>query len=495
MTDETGAATPTMTPPASGVKVRMYRPNGLGDCFLLAFRAGGGAGRYMLIDCGVFFRTRGGADRMRAVAADIEAATAGRLHTLVATHEHWDHLSGFQFAEKVFDRMTIDEVWVAWTEDPNHPLANRLREGQAIALSALSAAVERVKAAGDLDAGALEEVLNFHGGFDQALGMSGTADQMSYVRERTENLRYRRPGEDPISLADVPGVKIYVLGPPEDEALLLRSDPSTAESEVYEREFALNDRTAFYASLVLSAKGQDGLAIQESELLERKQPFGWSHRIPIDKLAKDEHGAFFKRYFGGGPKEEGEAPAWRRIDNEWLAAAGELALQLDNDTNNTSLAFAIELVESGKVLLFPGDAQVGNCLSWHNVSWPVAGDGSAAEVSGADLLRRTVLYKVGHHGSHNATLREKGLEMMESPELVAMIPVDQAQAERKDWSMPFPPLLERLEAKTKGRILRTDKGLPERPESLSQEEWDEFTSRTAQDSGSKALWVEYTVPG
>ena len=53
-----------------------------------------------------------------------------------------------------------------------------------------------------------------------------------------------------------------------------------------------------------------------------------------------------------------------------IEGAGRLALQLDSDTNNTSLVLAIELIASGRVLLFPGDAQVGNWLSWHEgIEW------------------------------------------------------------------------------------------------------------------------------
>ena len=92
-----------MLPPRCGVTVRMYRLHGLGDCFLLAFRAKDGSGRYMLIDCGILTGTPDGALRLKAVAADIAAATAHHLHILVATHEHWDHLSGFQYAQAIFD--------------------------------------------------------------------------------------------------------------------------------------------------------------------------------------------------------------------------------------------------------------------------------------------------------------------------------------------------------------------------------------------------------
>jgi hypothetical protein len=86
-------------------------------------------------------------------------------------------------------------------------------------------------------------------------------------------------------------------------------------------------------------------------------------------------------------------------------SALDLALRLDRDTNNSSLALAIEL-ENGEVLLIAADAQVGNWLSWQELAF----DGSAGKLTGPDLLARTVLYKVGHHGSHNATLREHGLE-------------------------------------------------------------------------------------
>src|SRR6266702_2986315 len=117
----------TLHPPASGVTVRMYR-QGLGDCFLLAFATGqAGQAFYMLIDCGVILGTQDPSQIMQAVAADIEAASGGDIHLLVATHEHWDHLSGFIQAGEAFRQMRIHNLWFAWTEDPADPLATRLR--------------------------------------------------------------------------------------------------------------------------------------------------------------------------------------------------------------------------------------------------------------------------------------------------------------------------------------------------------------------------------
>jgi hypothetical protein len=180
--------------------------------------------------------------------------------------------------------------------------------------------------------------------------------------------------------------------------------------------------------------------------------------------------------------------AWRQIEGDWLGSADNLALQLDSDTNNTSLALAIELSPGGKVLLFPGDAQVGNWLSWHHLD----------TLDAADLLRRTALYKVGHHASHNATLREKGLELMARPDLVAMIPVDEQMAHRPKggnpdgWDMPFLPLLERLKEKTRGRVLRADSGSPPAEDlaGLSAAEREAFSGSCVE----TPLYLEITIP-
>ena len=69
--------------------------------------------------------------------------------------------------------------------------------------------------------------------------------------------------------------------------------------------------------------------------------------------------------------------------------------------NNSSLAVAFEL-PGGHTLIFPGDAQFGNWLSWDRVEFKDE-SGKALPVTTKQLLNRAVVYKVGHHGSHNAT--------------------------------------------------------------------------------------------
>ena len=492
MSPDLASTGPTLLPPSSGVTVRMYRP-GLGDCFLLAFRAVDGTARYMLIDCGVLIGTKGGADKLRKIAKDISAATGNRLHALVATHEHWDQTSGFQYAQKTFEEMSVDEVWMAWTENPEDEMASRLREKRALALEAIGAAVHRLKAASSPEAERIESVLDFYGGFGIDGKINTTAEQWEFLHEMGSPPRYCRPGESPIALPDVEAVRIYVLGPPEDERLLSKSNPSKSDSEVYERAVALGEESAFYLA-ALGAEDPDALSLDQWELERRSRPFDRNHIIQADEAeSHDEHGEFFRERYGFGGTEDDHGVEWRRINTEWLAAAGRLALNLDNDTNNTSLTLAIELVESGKVLLFVADAQVGNWLSWHDLSWPAEG-GEDCTVTGGDLIRRTVLYKVGHHGSHNATLREMGLEMMESQDLVAMIPVDREKAENKKWSMPFPPLEERLNVKAKGRVIRADSCVPGKPDSISDGDWAAFLAVT-EDSGPDGLWVQYTILG
>jgi glyoxylase-like metal-dependent hydrolase (beta-lactamase superfamily II) len=486
---------PAMTAPAAGVKVRMYR-QGLGDCFLLAFAAGAGRPFYMLIDCGVLLGTEDAGEKMRRVAGSLHDATGGRIDVLVATHQHWDHLSGFDQAREVFDRIDFGEVWAGWTEDPADDLANRLRARRRTHLRALGAVAQNLRNAGAAaKAGTLDAVLGFFGDLAADGRPSRIEAALGYVLGRGKPPLYRTPGET-VGLPGTPA-RVHVLGPPRDEALLLRSNPSQRASEVYEKRLALSEETAFFAA-VLAAAGAPQ-SPEERELRDLSFPFDGIYRVDPDRAKQDE---FFQNNYYGEPGKPADQPTdqpadqgmgWRQIEADWLAAADNLALQLDSDTNNTSLALGVELSPGGKVLLFPGDAQVGNWLSWHDLQWTEKGP-----VDAADLLRRTVLYKVGHHASHNATLREKGLELMERSDLVAMIPVDEQMAHRPKggnpdgWDMPFAPLLERLKVKTRGRVLRADTGAPPAEDlaELSAAEREAF----ARSCVATDLYLEITIP-
>ena len=80
-----------------------------------------------------------------------------------------------------------------------------------------------------------------------------------------------------------------------------------------------------------------------------------------------------------------------------------------------------------------------------------------ATVTGPDLLNRTVYYKVGHHGSENATAKSKGLELMTSKDLTAFIPTNEDDAKNVKWGeMPYHSLLAALESQCGPRVVRAD---------------------------------------
>lgn len=526
-----------ITAPQSGVTIRMYR-QGFGDCFLLIFRGDDGAPRTMLIDCGVLKNSPDEQTRMQAVVEHLHAETGGEVDVLVATHEHWDHLCGFIHAESYTPK--AKSVWMAWTESPTHPLAQELRAHRARALRAVQSALTRMHLSLDPDvyetAEQVAAVTAFFGletstpaaavgaasGDGPLLGVSPATAKGLQIAAGCGPVRYCTPGEI-LGVPGVSGVRVYVLGPPEDARLIRKSDPTKHGNEVYEKGFALDPVASLLhaaeASLAVASDSTGAPGTDEdSELRELSFPFD---RVRQKSSAAARSEAWFQRHYFGTVAPEGggqgipprEQMDWRRIDDDWTQAASQLALQLDSDTNNTSLVLAIEFIESGKVLLFPGDAQVGNWLSWEALHW---GEGElghgARELKVQDLLRRTVFYKVGHHASHNATLRAKGLELMEHPELVAMIPVDEEVAHRpkgslkNGWDMPFPPLLERLQVRTRGRVIRADVNVP--PEvpahsSLSPDEWAAFCSRVHDSEvffrtpdgelTTRRLYVQYTV--
>lgn len=466
-------AGPRRRPESRRVRVRMYR-QGLGDCFLLSF-LGWPEPRHVLVDCGVIVGTPDGTERMRRVATDIKKASDGRLDLVVITHEHWDHVSGFQQARDIFDEIGIGEVWAAWTENPADVEAAELDRARARALDALEAYMDRVGAAAPDALRPLVEMLGFAG---IELGADGrtpkrtgrTRDARDYVLERGRRagsaLHYLEPGDGPLDVAGVEGVRAYALGPPRG-AMLRKTGGSVQRGEVYG---LLGGAGGSFVAFALGL-AEDRTPFDSDDGAAPLRLFDDSTGIDLAGVDREDWPTLraFAAYFGSvsdDPRWLPEPVGWRQIEDVGLGAAEALALQLDNATNNTSLVLAFELPD-GRVLLFPGDAQIGSWLSWAELRWPRdAPVGAPGTVGVADLLARTVLYKVGHHGSHNATLRKGGLEAMRSPELVAMLPVDERFAhESKGWTrMPLPALIDELRARTRGRLIRSDQLLHAAPE-------------------------------
>jgi hypothetical protein len=497
-----GTTNGRLLPQPGEIKMRLYG-QGLGDCFLLAFpRLDDPENQnpcYLVIDCGVAMSTPDKELRIQKVVADIAVATGGRIDALAITHQHFDHISGFQDAWEQWKKIKIGALYLPWTESTaatgEHKAAQAFRD---VLEKAAKKALER----------AAEEDLKVHPGFRaQAdfLGVSlaaagGGMDKKPTGMDATmelirglcdaDKIRYFAPGD--VFLLPGTGSHGYVLGPPlpgqKDEKERKYIELLVDEKEMYsygplglkvdqgkpggDSAFALSDDRGLpaLASAVLAA----GTFDRDAD--EGFSPFAPEIRLDWDSAMASP---FFQEHYGESAPR-GQEGAWRRVDTDWLTGLTALALRAGDYTNNVSLVLAFDLPGSEKMLLFPGDAQVGNWLSWHEIKEWHYRDASAPaqppEAHGGqtlmqDLLSRIVFYKVGHHGSHNATIAAKGLEAMIHKDLVAYVPVSVpvAQDLMGYCPIPFYPVLRALQKKTGGRaFLPSGKALMPPPLSDAQ---------------------------
>ena len=542
-----------MTEQKDRVVVRMYR-GVLGDCFLVTVWRGDQA-KVAMIDCGVLQNVEPGPDLVAKLAAEVVAevgedalarvegtkaavrsieadilaylgkTTGGKLDLLVITHDHYDHVAGFTLPdeENIFLQPTfeIGQLWLSWVENPNDPQAQALAARFSKAKLAVALAAEVGKHA----VGPVSEALDRVRGLAAFIGpvahpalpavtskTKTTTQSIQAIREKVDRkTRYLEPGQV-ISKNDGIGLKTYVLAPPRSEKRLFKDSP-TGKGEA--REVYLTDVDEASAVAGVALAQLHGLAMAGGMALEEKAqrlavedqdaldplPFARPHRR--DYPATDAAAAAAERPKGWEKLRadyENEADAYRSISGDWTDAADALALKLDSDTNNSSLVLAFEIDEE-RMLLFPGDAQIGNWESWGDQLYPGMPLAGQPQQAIDDILRRVVFYKVGHHASHNATARARGLELMTHPGLCAAIPVVEAVAKiqgpgrktpGKGWEMPYAELYARLEEKTHGRIVQGD-GDPARERAAFGADGADVTIRH-EDRDSGGRWVELTFP-
>jgi beta-lactamase superfamily II metal-dependent hydrolase len=530
-----------LDPPASGITIRMYR-QGHGDCFLLAMRTTKGKPLYMLIDCGLWNGSEIKEDQtIDLIVADIAEATGNKLDVVLVTHEHMDHVNGFAKKDEsgtpCFDPIKIGAVWLSWTEDETDTFANQLRDRFNDTLLALVGADEKLGKAGfGVDSSKrnmLRSLLSFETG-EQAgdalrenlreikdsqpnlsareqadLAVAGITNKkaIKYLRDRVSEPLFLDPEHAPYDLNGSGGMRVYALGPPRNEKLLLSLEPEGTEGfhKLAIADTARGLLAATANSGPINAEGRCfdlrfGMLRKDVEhgteaLLEPliRSAYGLERGSSVAAKEVETIRTFFAEHYG--KKNVADAGmSWRQIDADWLATSESLALRLNNEVNNTSLVIAIELPKSGKVLLFPGDAQRGNWVSWSKCKWNVDGK----TVTAKDLLGRTVFYKVGHHGSHNATLSGEltsdyaNLSWLGrgkfKDDFVAVIPANTKWAkEKQKWTHPLPAIEEALKEKAFGRVFRSDVDKVPKPEDINKSEWNKFKKRET------ALFFEYTV--
>jgi hypothetical protein len=352
------------------VTVRMYQV-GFGDCFLVSFAyakplADNRSARHMLVDFGSTHGPKGSRKGGRSVveqaAARIAEHTDGELDVVVLTHRHRDHLSGFanDDAAALISGLNPKLVVRPWTEHPDLPRDASAplpaADGQPsqrfaanlVAGHQLAARVEELsrQARSDSEQGQLAQLA-----LDQVPNPEAIAF-LDDLAERTGGGEYLSAGK-PSKLVDhIPGIGVRVLGPP------------TIDQHGAIVKARANDPDEFWLAQV-----------GEIARLDPRQ---------IDTARRDVP----------APVPPGPV-AWvvDKLIKQQLGSLQRIVRTVDDALNNTSL---ILLIDAGdKRLLLPGDAQIEN---W---SWALMHAPEAAEYR--ELLAGVDLYKVGHHGSRNAT--------------------------------------------------------------------------------------------
>lgn len=423
---------------------------GTGDCFALKFFKDDQTTFKILIDSGSI---SGGKEHFTPFVENLKDYLDNQVDVLVITHEHNDHVLAFQRCKDLFtENFQVDEIWMGWPEKDGDPTVEAWKTDYGQKKLALKLASDRLEKM--INSNSLKKEFDGHEGSAQLMGArkhfvrnlneisnlhvapnfsandgeyKGLLGGMKVVKEdiADNNISYYRPGDILRNILGLEGVKIYILGPPELYRSIEVEDGGEGES--YSRNLNLSDQDTFGLA-VLSANGY---------LTAKDLPFDKDYLVADDAALRTAY----------------DKESWRSIDYDWLYASGSLALRLEHFTNNLSLVMAIEFEESGKIMLFPGDAEYGSWASWHNIHWNDTSDCSDA-LTTEQLLNRTVFYKVAHHLSHNGTAKRLGLNMMTHPELTAMATLDYGRI-GSSWTntMPNNNIIEELLTKTKGRLI------------------------------------------
>ncbi|MBD2701911.1 hypothetical protein IC229_14780 [Spirosoma sp. BT702] len=447
--------------------VRMYRM-GTGDCFIVKFFTGENKKKdnifTMMIDCGTW---QGAKEQLTKFIAHLKEYVAEdrednvpTIDLLVVTHEHKDHVYGFDACSDLFvntvknsKNFVVNKIWMGWTENdnpaqPGDVLTEKVKQwkdeyGQR--KKALNATAQALKERFGSDeqkieadskpnglvafqynyADAVNQFADLH--FSARAGVyTGDLEGMRVVKKEiaNNNITYLHPGQ--IIDNVVEGLRFYVLGPPTTIEAIKKESGKDGETFSHSHNNSLTDNDAFATAMLNLVEPQSSGSVL---------PFD-------DTYIKDEKPEAYTR------------DNWRSIDHEWLNSAGSLALRMNSATNNLSLALAIEFIDSGRVMLFPGDAEFGSWESWHkDIKWPIKGKDGIKPLT-EDLLNRTVFYKVAHHLSHNGTAKRQGVEMMTHPDLTAMATLDY-DIISDGWknTMPNRDLITDLLRRTKGRLV------------------------------------------
>lgn len=380
---------------------------GFGDFFLLSVPASDGS-KHILIDCGVHAKDL---KTIKSAVQQMAQDCSFHLSLIIMTHRHADHISGFGTCSDIFKQITVDRVWMPWFEDRSNDDAKTFQAG----LTSLAANLSmRLAANADAKSRELADMAdNITGGLNAA-GVSANQKALDVLHDGFKNKpdhKYYKAGD----LAELPaalvaaGLTAEILGPPVDPKQIARM---TKVSQQY-----LSDDIG---------ADDDGIKL-------------FRPAFEVDDKTYEATKAF-KFYSVDTIKA--------MIDGAQPNVLAAQAAAADKTLNNQSLVVLFSF--AGKNLLFAGDAQWGN---WENFLYGGAyGTPGHTKVTNKakKILEKIDFYKVGHHGSANATPKDAVAAMrlgcvgMCSTQICAYNEV------------PREPLLDALRQRMEGQLARSD---------------------------------------
>jgi beta-lactamase superfamily II metal-dependent hydrolase len=386
---------------AKTLRVRMYRV-GFGDFFLLTVR-NGDEEKHILIDCGVHAVDLGSIqDAVKQMAGDC----GKHLSLVIMTHRHADHISGFAKCADAFSQIAVDRVWMPWFENPKDDAATKIQTN----LTALAGQLSLQLAASGRSGPFAAMVENITGGM-AASGGSSNQKALDVLhggfKNKVEPDYYRAgdPAKLPQDLIDA-GFSATILGPPGDPALITQMT-NTADQYLAD-------------------------AMQEDDGTAKTFPKAFQSDTYPDHAFKFFTASKVQALIDG-------------VRPDVLAARAQAA---DKTLNNQSLVILFSF--AGKNLLFAGDAQWGN---WENFLYGGAfGTPGHTDMTkqATDILNKIDFYKVGHHGSRNATPKDAVAAMRHG--CVGMCSTQLGAYNE----VPREPLLQALRTQMDNQLARSD---------------------------------------